>query len=380
MKNHHLSAALCAFAIILVATGCHKNDSIPSAGPTGPAITYVNPSTVEDSTLVTIKGTGFGTSQGGDNVSFNGKQAVLVSTSDTKIVAMVPTLAGSGNITVTTNGTTISGGIFIYDTTYRVSTLVSSLNAPWGLTLDGNGNLFFATYGSQLINEINTQGVTSNFAAVGSSFAIASDASNNIYVAPIGPNSVSSIDKISPAGIVTPIALDSGLIFGLVVDGSGNVYAANGSTSTINKITPQGVVSVFASGLANVGGLAMGSDGSIYATTTSDLTNQTAGSIVKITPAGVATTMVTGLTFSESAGIAIDANNVLYVTCFNQAEPKNYVVKIESVGSGFSNIALDSGDYIPIGITIDKTGNLYVVYNSTSPANPLGSVVKMTMH
>lgn len=41
-----------------------------------------------------------------------------------------------------------------------------------------------------------------------------------------------------------------GLIFGLGVDGSGNVYAADFSASTIRRITPTGVTSTFA-GTAN---------------------------------------------------------------------------------------------------------------------------------
>jgi DNA-binding beta-propeller fold protein YncE len=85
--------------------------------------------------------------------------------------------------------------------------------------------------------------VTQAWAAPGiSPYAIAVDASGNVYAPSFTNNTVS---KITPAGVATQTwaALSSGAKpYAIALDASGNVYTANQNNNTVSKITSAGVV------------------------------------------------------------------------------------------------------------------------------------------
>jgi hypothetical protein len=162
-----------------------------------------------DSALVIFKGKGFGTTAANNSVSFNGKIASLVSVSDGEIVAMVPTLAGSGNVVVTINGQPLQAGYFTYDTTYRFSLIASNIRSPWYLAVDDSSNLYYSNYNDQTLNRIDSSGhqsiVVQNIGAMGTVV----DQTGNLFVASnIGGGPF--IDRIEKNGSVTQIAKDSG--------------------------------------------------------------------------------------------------------------------------------------------------------------------------
>src|SRR5207248_2644965 len=162
----------------------------------------------------------------------------------------------------------------------------------------------------------------------------------------------STIRKITPARVVSTfagLAGNDGSANGtgstarfsfpsaLAVDSANNIYVADTSNSTIRKITPARVVSTFA-GLAGSPGSANGTGstarfnfpsgvavdragtGNIYVGDTSNFT------IRQITPAGVVTTL------AGSPGVRGGANGTGSAATF----------------------------YLPVGITVDSVGNIYV--------------------
>ena len=76
---------------------------------TAPAIRKLKPGLGAVGTVVKIKGSHFGASQGESRVTFNGVSAEPVSWSDTKIKAPVPVGAATGPVVVTVNGQASSG-------------------------------------------------------------------------------------------------------------------------------------------------------------------------------------------------------------------------------------------------------------------------------
>jgi hypothetical protein len=90
------------------------------------AITGVSPRTGSPGDSVTITGTGFGATQGTSLVQFNGTSASVTSWSNTQIIAVVPSTATSGPITVTVSGATATGGNF------TVLPVISALTFPEG--------------------------------------------------------------------------------------------------------------------------------------------------------------------------------------------------------------------------------------------------------
>jgi hypothetical protein len=81
--------------------------------PSGNArITSVSPTSGAVGTAVTVKGTGFGSTQGTSTVTFNGTLATVTSWSATSIGTSAPTGATTGNVVVTVNGVGSNGVLF----------------------------------------------------------------------------------------------------------------------------------------------------------------------------------------------------------------------------------------------------------------------------
>src|ERR1700744_4280037 len=163
MKTLLLRTLTCAVVCAFIATSCSKNSNSSARSGASPGITAIYPTHGPDSSAVMIAGSGFGASASDNAVFFNGKQANIVSASDTLIVARVPSLAGTGAVTVATGGKTLSSGTpFTYDTAYRLSTLLDNMQGPMYISMDANGVLYVPEYGGYKADVFNTQsGITS---------------------------------------------------------------------------------------------------------------------------------------------------------------------------------------------------------------------------
>ena len=347
---------------------CSKNtNSTPTL-----AVKGITPNYGSFGDTVTITGSGFESSTSADSVWFNGKMAPVINASSTQLQVTVPSLCGTGNIKVSANGNTASGPIFNYDTTYQLTTFATGLKNPQYLIIDGAGDLYVTNFGDGTISKISSTGVVSTFTSgLNGPTGIAIDVNSNIYVATNNNMNVSSILKITPSGAVDSFANITGYIYGLTIDNSGNLYAANAGVGVISKITSGGNVSTFASGMASVTDIALSSNGNMYATGTAN------GSVYKITTNGSVTVVYSGFSFGGQNGIAIDKNNNLYITVFgnNTLSQYNTVTKIDVSGMIST---LTGGLDDPCGLAIDVNGNFYIV-NSLSSNTPNGTVSKITV-
>ena len=194
---------------------------------------------------------------------------------------------------------------------------------PRGVAVDGDGNVYVADNENHTIRKITPAGVVTTLAGTAGSsgsadgtgaaarltspFGVAVDGDGNVYVA---DSSNHTIRKITPAGVVTTLAGTAGSSgsadgtgadarlrypYGVAVDGDGNVYVADNSNHTIRKITPAGVVTTWAGTYPERGfsdgrgpfarfqnpyGVAVDGDGNVYV---ADSSNH---AIRKITPTG----------------------------------------------------------------------------------------------
>ena len=181
--------------------------------------------------------------------------------------------------------TTLAGTSFIPGSMDGIGTS-ASFDIPTGLITDASGNLFVADFNNHTIRKITPSGIVTTIAgtalisgstdAIGTiarfnaPYGLAIDGIGNIYVTDSGNH---TIRKITPSGIVTTIAgmvgvagssdgVGAAALFdrptGITIDLAGNLYVADSRNHTIRKITPNGVVTTIA-GTAGVSGNSNGS-------------------------------------------------------------------------------------------------------------------------
>jgi sugar lactone lactonase YvrE len=233
-------------------------------------------------------------------------------------------------------------------------------SAPQGVAVDAAGTLYVADTNNHTIRTITPEGVVSTLAGspgssgsldgVGSAArftgprGVAVDSTGVVYVADTNNH---TIRKITAGGVVTTLAGLAGsqgntdgtgnaarfnAPSGLVVDGAGNLYVADGNNHTIRKITPAGAATTLAGAPGAFGRVdGVGSEARFAApagialdsaTGTLYVTDSGSSTIRQVTAGGVVTTIggcpfcvgsANWGRFNGPRGIAIDAGGDLYV-------------------------------------------------------------------
>ena len=125
-------------------------------------------------------------------------------------------------------------------------TLGSGFYQPWGVAVDGSGNVFVADANNHLVKEIvavnGSIPASPTINLLGSGFGapagVALDGSGNLYVADFANNAVYEI--LSVGGYTAMNTLGGGFNnpSGVAVDGSGNVFVADYDNNAVKEIPP----------------------------------------------------------------------------------------------------------------------------------------------
>jgi sugar lactone lactonase YvrE len=318
--------------------------------------------------------------------------------------------------------------------------VTATLHYPTGLTIDSNGNLFFAEYLLGTVRKISPTDGVSTIAGIAGVVGytdgppdtatfylptdLAVDPAGNILVADLRNH---SIRKILPSGLVTTMAglanygSADGTGYaakfkspdGIAVDRQGNVFVSDRENNTIRRITPTGDVRTLAGQAGMPGstdgpgadarfnyprGLAVDAQGYVYV---SEVINHT---IRKITPAGNVSTLAgfagssgntdgmgTAARFNGPADVVVNSDGILYVAdwrndLIRRVTPEGMVTAYagNSVGASPSPFIPSSICRSPIGLAINPRGVLFTIEYSNFdilrilPDNTLSSLAGST--
>jgi gliding motility-associated-like protein len=328
-----------------------------------------------------------------DGIVIDASGNIYVSDQETNLIrkitpaGFVTTFAGSGAIgAVNANGN------------------AASFYSPRGLAVDPAGNIYVADQANNMIRKITISGdvttvagsltagftnATGTAATFNTPTGVGIDAAGNLYVADAGNN---AIRKITPAGVVTTVAMGFNFPREVRVDASGNLYVTEQNGNKVKKVTPAGVVTTLAgtgaAGATNGDGsvatfngplgLALDGNGNLYV---GDNSNNSVRKIV-ISNYTIDKTLPAGLLFDPTTGIisgtpTVTSPVVVYtVTAHNGSGSSSTTVTIAVTGAllpsiitmpGFNNAHPDANGNFPPGGT-STNNQTTITYTSSNPA------------
>jgi sugar lactone lactonase YvrE len=251
------------------------------------------------------------------------------------------TIAGS-TLTVTQAGTNYIGPS-------PVTTLVSGLNSPIGMAVDGSGNVYFSDSVLNVVEEWNaaTQQVTTLVSGLSNPSGVAVDGSGNVYFADSGNNAIKEWNTSTQQ--VTTLVSGLNNPSGVTVDRPGNVYFADSGNQAIKEwnAATQAVAALVSSGLSNPSGVAVDGDGNVYFS----------DSVLNVVDEwNVATqtvsTLVSGL--NGPTGTAVDGSGNVYFSDSGNNAIKEWIASTQQV-----NTLVSVGLNGPSGVAVDGLGDVY---------------------
>ena len=168
----------------------------------------------------------------------------------------------------------------------------------------------------------------------------------------------------------------------LVVDADADPLELGGSPGAVFRINPQsGTVCTLASSnkFVDPSGITVGSNGYIYVTDRSadlDGTGSGIGGVFLVLPdrLNYVEAYAVSSSFKSPWGIDVATDGALYVAD-SGVEPAGAIFKVGAMGAVSTVVAGNLDLLHPVGVTVDASGDLWIVDVDASPLNPPGSDV-----
>ncbi|MGD0631821.1 MAG: choice-of-anchor D domain-containing protein [Terracidiphilus sp.] len=297
-------------------------------------------------------------------------------------VTFTPRYAGTRDGAVVlngTNGNVIATGYlrgsgvgpqvnFLPNTESTVASQSSGgLLEPYGVAVDGGGNIYIADTGNNRIVKETlsagsyTQG-TIPTSSLSSPSGVAADGAGNLYIADTDNQRVLK-ETLTTGGYTESVIVSFPIntatyISSIAVDGSGKVYFVGGGTLYEETLSEGSYTqSIIPTTGINNNGITVDGSGNIYI---ADNGNQR---VVKLSAGSYAQTIIPIPSPSAPTGaIAVDDNGNVYLTVYPLNG--NFGILKETlsllVGSYTQSTIATSPLYLPLGIAVDGSGNVYI--------------------
>src|SRR5687768_2517232 len=171
MKTFSSYGVAMALLIGSVVISCSDDDD---ASVVLPEVMSLSPSEGPKTTIVIVNGSNFSSAIAENEVTFNGKPAIITAASATQLTVSVPAAADSGPVIVKTKGqaatnqplfkfqwlvNTVAGSTMGY-----IDGLAAKFNSPSGIAADAAGNSYITDFGNNVIRKITRSGEVSTVA------------------------------------------------------------------------------------------------------------------------------------------------------------------------------------------------------------------------
>lgn len=213
--------------------------SCSAVGFAAPSITTLSPTSGTIGTLVTISGSGFGSTQGTSTVKFNGTTATsITSWSATQIKATVPTGATTGNVVVTVSNVASNGKTF---TIVSVTSLTPATGAV-GSSVVISGSGFGSPQGSSTVKFNGVTATTiSSWGATSITAVVPGTATTGNVVVTVGGVASNGVTfTVTPAPIISSLTPNTGAVGSSIVIAGSNFGPSqgNGKVAFTGTATP----------------------------------------------------------------------------------------------------------------------------------------------
>ena len=262
----------------------------------------------------------------------------------------------TGTLTIAGATLTITQAGSSYVAASPVSAVLSTgLNEPYGVAVDGSGNVYIADTFHNKLEEWSPSAplaITTLASGLNAPASVAVDGAGNVYIA---ENGSSEIDEWSPAApsTVTPL-ISTGLHhpYGVAVDSAGNLYIADTGDNAIKEWSSSAplTLTTLVSGLNGPSGVAVDGAGNVYF---SDTGNNAIGEWNASTQS-VSTLVSSGL--DRPWGVAVDGSGNVYFA----DEYDNRIEEWSAISPHSVAILDETSTFLPLGVAVDGLGNVYI--------------------
>ena len=235
----------------------------------------------------------------------------------------------------------------------------ATFNTPYGILVDPNGNVYVADAFNarvrviyqgtgSIINVSNAGGTPAALiSGLNKPAQIAVDGAGNVYVADTGNNRIAMTS--AAGGTITALGTGPSAPTGVAVDALGNIYIADTGNNRVVRIYANGGQQTLPiMGLSGPAGLVLDGAGDLF------VADKGNSRVVELGISASQATINLGTTTFAPSGVAVDAAGDLYVT-----DATNLQVVTYAAGSTNGNPIL-TGLTAPVGIAIDVNGSVYV--------------------